>query len=149
MAGLELVVDEVQMKCLPRDSRAAGERNRMHFRSGERNLTRNVNCTAHKRGHRCITRGRDGGRDGYGERIYFHGLRRIPLVQCKWWAPCSEAGVHFAFKRSDKSNQSSVSLVRLNPPRLASQDHSSPLLSPPPLSLFSPLFHSPSIHPLL
>lgn len=49
------------MKCLPRDSRAAGERNRNAF--SQRNLTRNVNCTAHKRGHRCITR-RERGEDG-------------------------------------------------------------------------------------
>lgn len=57
------------MKCLPRDSRAAGERNRNAF--SQRNLTRNVNCTAHKRGHRCITRrerereGGEGGRATY------------------------------------------------------------------------------------
>ena len=108
-----LMVDELKMKCLPRDSRAAGKQQNA-FSLGERNLTRNVNCTAHKRGHRCITQGLGIGR--LRERIYFHGLRRIPLVQCKCWAPCSEAGVHFAFKRSDKSNQSSVSLVRLNPP---------------------------------
>lgn len=58
------------------------------------------------------------------------------------WFSANAAGRAFIspFKRSDKSNQSSVSLVRLNPASLASQDYSSRRTT---LSLFrSPPFHS-------
>ena len=72
----------------------------------------------------CVTHnGHELAGTGLRERIYFHGLRRIPVGSVQMLGRAvfrdrREASVHFAFKRSDKSNQSTVSLVRLNPPRL-------------------------------